>query len=69
MINPGFQWQTPILLNCPSCGTANPNQLPWTASKFILVSCSNPTCPNYKVNVLVEKDSLTVLTVAQSGGN
>jgi hypothetical protein len=68
MITPGYQWTTPALLSCPSCGTANPNQLPWTASKFFMVSCSNKSCPYFGVDLLVEKDSLTVLTVAQSGG-
>jgi hypothetical protein len=68
MIEPGYQWETPVLLSCPSCGTANPNKAPWTASKFMLVSCSNQACPNFGVNLLVEKDSLTVMTVAEAGG-
>lgn len=68
MILPGYQWATPVLLACPSCGTANPNQLPWLASAFLLVSCSNKACPNYEIPVLVEKASLTVLTVAAAGG-
>ena len=68
MISPGYQWQTPVLLSCPSCGTANQNQLPWTASVFLLVACSNAACPNYHIPLLVEKASLTVLTVAQAGG-
>ena len=68
MVNPGYQFQRPVLLSCPSCGTANPNQLPWTQSAFMLVSCSNTACPNYDVPLLVEKSSLTVITVAQRGG-
>ena len=68
MISPGYQWQSPVLLSCPSCGTANANQLPWTASNFFSVSCSNASCPNYQVAVLVEKASLTALTVGESSG-
>ena len=68
MINPGYQWQTPVLLSCPSCGTANANKLPWTASSFMMVSCSNAACPNYNVPIVIEKASLSVLTVAESGG-
>jgi hypothetical protein len=68
MIVPGLQWETPVLLACSTCGTANSNKLPWTASNFILVSCSNPNCQDYGVSVLVEKSSLTVITVAESGG-
>jgi hypothetical protein len=68
MIQPGFQWQMPILLTCPGCGRANPNQLPWTASNFILATCANANCPDFDVQVLVEKSSLTVVMATQTGG-
>lgn len=67
MINPEFQWPTQPMMTCPGCGTNNPTLLPWTESAFILVKRPNTGCPDYALNVLIEKASLTVTPIAQSG--
>jgi len=61
MVAPGYQLGTPILITCPTCGTNNPNRLPWTESAFMLYCCSNSSCADFNIRVLLEKASLTVM--------